>query len=90
MAAVWRMDGLGWLALYYRKFNPAMVRRVGSEGALVQASIPAMTALVACGSGSALAACVGWASRYLVSGVDRVLGQRLGERSRHEFARQLV
>lgn len=43
---IWVMGLLG-VALYYLTFNVAMVRISASQGALVQASIPAMTALVA-------------------------------------------
>lgn len=43
---IWVMGLLG-VALYYLAFNVAMVRISASQGALVQASIPAMTALVA-------------------------------------------
>lgn len=44
--AVWSMGLIG-VALYYLVFNTAMVHVSASQGALVQASIPAMTALVA-------------------------------------------
>jgi drug/metabolite transporter (DMT)-like permease len=44
--AVWSMGLIG-VALYYLAFNAAMVYVSASQGALVQASIPAMTALVA-------------------------------------------
>lgn len=44
--AVWSMGLIG-VALYYLVFNMAMVHVSASQGALVQASIPAMTALVA-------------------------------------------
>lgn len=43
---VWLMGLIG-VALYYLTFNLAMVHVSASQGALVQASIPAMTALVA-------------------------------------------
>lgn len=43
---IWIMGFLG-VALYYLSFNLAMVYVSASQGALVQASIPAMTALVA-------------------------------------------
>jgi drug/metabolite transporter (DMT)-like permease len=43
---IWVMGLLG-VALYYLTFNGAMVYISASQGALVQASIPAMTALVA-------------------------------------------
>lgn len=45
-ATIWIMGLLG-VALYYLSFNLAMVYVSASQGALVQASIPAMTALVA-------------------------------------------
>lgn len=45
-ATIWVMGLLG-VALYYLTFNVAMVYISASQGALVQASIPAMTALVA-------------------------------------------
>jgi drug/metabolite transporter (DMT)-like permease len=44
--AIWIMGLLG-VTLYYLTFNLAMVHISASQGALVQASIPAMTALVA-------------------------------------------
>jgi drug/metabolite transporter (DMT)-like permease len=44
--AIWTMGLIG-VALYYLVFNTAMVHVSASQGALVQASIPAMTALVA-------------------------------------------
>jgi drug/metabolite transporter (DMT)-like permease len=44
--AIWFMGLLG-VTLYYLTFNLAMVYISASQGALVQASIPAMTALVA-------------------------------------------
>lgn len=44
--AIWSMGLIG-VALYYLLFNTAMVYVSASQGALVQASIPAMTALVA-------------------------------------------
>ncbi|WP_198683389.1 DMT family transporter [Peristeroidobacter agariperforans] len=44
--AIWSMGLIG-VALYYLVFNMAMVHVSASQGALVQASIPAMTALVA-------------------------------------------
>jgi drug/metabolite transporter (DMT)-like permease len=44
--AIWSMGLIG-VALYYIVFNIAMVHVSASQGALVQASIPAMTALVA-------------------------------------------
>ncbi|MFC4308302.1 DMT family transporter [Steroidobacter flavus] len=43
---IWLMGFIG-VALYYLVFNLAMVSVSASQGALVQASIPAMTALVA-------------------------------------------
>ena len=43
---IWIMGAIG-VALYYLTFNVAMVHISASQGALVQASIPAMTALVA-------------------------------------------
>jgi len=43
---IWAMGLLG-VALYYLTFNLALVHISASQGALVQASIPAMTALVA-------------------------------------------
>jgi drug/metabolite transporter (DMT)-like permease len=45
-SSVWLMGLIG-VALYYLVFNTAMVYVSASQGALVQASIPAMTALVA-------------------------------------------
>jgi drug/metabolite transporter (DMT)-like permease len=44
--AIWSMGLIG-VALYYLAFNAAMVHVSASQGALVQASIPAMTALFA-------------------------------------------
>lgn len=44
--AIWSMGFIG-VALYYLVFNMAMLSISASQGALVQASIPAMTALVA-------------------------------------------
>ena len=44
--AIWSMGFIG-VALYYVVFNVAMMHVSASQGALVQASIPAMTALVA-------------------------------------------
>lgn len=44
--AIWSMGFIG-VALYYLVFNVAMLSISASQGALVQASIPAMTALVA-------------------------------------------
>jgi drug/metabolite transporter (DMT)-like permease len=44
--ALWSMGLLG-VALYYLAFNQSLVHVSASQGALVQASIPAMTALVA-------------------------------------------
>lgn len=45
-SSIWLMGFMG-VALYYLAFNTAMVYVSASQGALVQASIPAMTALVA-------------------------------------------
>src|SRR5690349_15508921 len=44
--AIWWMGFIG-VALYYIVFNMAMLHVSASQGALVQSSIPAMTALVA-------------------------------------------